>query len=90
MHLCSKAQFIVFEGAISADASDIGLAPGEWPDFIAVEDTDPVRDGLFNPVTSQQASAVLLRRGAPECSAPGVVAAMVYWAGNVPVRIYND
>jgi hypothetical protein len=84
MHLCSKAQFIVFEGTISADASDIGLAPGEWPDFIAVEDNNRV-DELF-----RSADAVLLRRGAPECSAPGVVAAMVYWAGNVPVRIYND
>lgn len=37
---------------LSAEASDLGLAPGEWPDFIGVVDDDG--DGyLFGPTRTR-------------------------------------
>ncbi len=34
----NKSQVILFEGKLIAEASTLELAPGEWPDFIAVVD----------------------------------------------------
>ena len=40
MHLVTKDQVGIVEGKreLVAEASEIGLSPGEWPEFIAVVD----------------------------------------------------
>ena len=34
----NKAQVRLIDGKLMGEASEMGLAPGEWPDFIAVVD----------------------------------------------------
>ncbi len=36
MHCVNKNQCELINGELMADASDLGLSPGDWPDFIAV------------------------------------------------------
>ena len=36
MLVINKSQVILSEGSLVAEASSIGLAPGEWPQFISV------------------------------------------------------
>lgn len=62
--------------AWSADASDLGLAPGEWPDFIAVMHDKRPDEG------------VLFQRGPLE----GNGYAVAYWtkAANVRLTVFND
>lgn len=67
------------EGSLgfSAEASDIGLAAGEWPDFIAV-----MRDG--------DTEGVLFRRGVT-ITARGEFGGYEYWtASGVRLAVFND
>jgi hypothetical protein len=36
MHIANKSQVDVMDGRLVAEASTLGLKPGEWPDLISV------------------------------------------------------
>lgn len=40
MHICNRKQFKYKPDGITADAAEIGLKPGEWPDFISIVDDE--------------------------------------------------
>lgn len=49
-------------GKFTAEASELGLTPGEWPDFIAVmHDAQPTEGVLFRRVAAPAAAAVSYR-----------------------------
>jgi hypothetical protein len=64
---------------IVSEASDLGLKPGEWPDFIAI--VDDMRQGY------------LIAKGDPEITACGDILFFRYYdkSGQLPVvKIFND
>lgn len=58
MHTVNKSQVDIVKGRpeLFAEASEIGLVPGEWPDFIAVLD-DAGEGFLFQRIFRHEHSA---------------------------------
>lgn len=75
----NRKNFIYTPEGISAEASDLRLRPGEWPDFIAILD--------------ESNAGFLVRLARLEKAPDGDVMFAVYQdqTGSLPeVRIYND
>jgi hypothetical protein len=81
MYTTTKDQYTVDDrGRIAAEASELGLPPGSWPDFIIVLDRPGAAEG------------VLLRQGRIEKNAAGDVTRVMYYAQGLDgeVVVYND
>lgn len=62
MHTAAKADTMLIDGRLVAEASQIGLPPGNWPDFIAV--LDEANNGfLFQLERVDDSLAVYSTRG---------------------------
>ena len=78
MFQSDRKNFTYSPEGITADASDVGLAPGQWPDFIAI--------------TDEKGSGFLVRLARLEKADGDVIyASYQRQTGSLPeVRIYND
>ena len=79
MFQADRVLFTYTPTEIVADASELGLKPGEWPDFITI--------------TDEEHQGYLLMRATPEVTQIGDIIYYRYYdrAGHLPVvKIIND
>ena len=79
MFQADRVLFTYSPTEIVTEASDLGLKPGEWPDFIAI--TDEANQGF------------LVSKADPEITLAGDILYFRYYdrSGRLPVvKVYND
>lgn len=78
MHAITLTEPLVKDegGYYSIEASSLGLAPGEWPDFIAL--------------TNEAGIGGLFRRGAARTFCSGQIDGFDYWCGVTLLLVFND
>lgn len=76
MIVVNKADVMLFESGLFAEASSLGLKPGEWPDFISVVDDN--NEGF------------LFQKSRPETHDGELVGHLYFTKGGAQLTVAND